>query len=117
MGEGMKRLTPKQAILSECRYCMNSATFRGCASEMCNLNKVELPFVKRIKAHCVDCIPEQSVYGVKACDGKILNPIPHICPLHEFRLGKNPKISEASRIKLRNAVLGGMVWHKFGDKN
>lgn len=98
-----KRLTPKQAILAECRYCMNSTVFHGCSSEVCKLNDISMKHSKRIKAHCLNCIPEQSIYGVKVCDGKVLNPEPHICYLWEFRLGKNPKKVEAGQITMKNA--------------
>jgi len=86
---------------------MNNTKFYGCSSEDCKLNDFNLSFVKRIKSHCLDCVPEQSVYGVKACNGKILNPVPHICPLHEFRLGKNPKRVESGIRKQKNMAISG----------
>jgi len=64
----------------------------GCTSEECSLNKPGLTALKRIKSHCLKCVPEQSIYGVRACTGEILNPEPHICPLHPFRLGTNPHL-------------------------
>ncbi len=88
-----KRLTPKEAIKQECRYCLNAAKLPGpvgCDNESCNLNKTELSLLKRIKTHCIECIPEQSSQGVRRCDGKVLNPEPHVCPLHPYRLGHNP---------------------------
>lgn len=89
-------MTPKQSVLTECKYCNNTINFHGCSSELCQLNNTDLPHVKRIKEHCLNCVPEQSVYAVKECDGKISSPEPHICPLHPYRLGKNPKRQEAS---------------------
>jgi len=87
------KLTPTKAIKQECRYCMNFQRIR-CASEICKLNlnhHKELTPLKRIKAHCIDCIPEQSTRGVTKCDGWVLNPEPHACPLHPYRLGHNPR--------------------------
>lgn len=85
-------MTPKKAILTECRYCLNTTVFRGCSSEICKLNDVTVKSsLKRIKAHCITCIPEQSLQGVRKCDGKVTNPEPHICVLHPYRLGHNPK--------------------------
>ncbi len=44
--------------------------------------------LKKIRAHCLDCVGSKK--AVKECDGKVLNPDPHICPLYKFRNGKNP---------------------------
>jgi hypothetical protein len=83
-------MTPKTAIKKECKYCKNNLQFE-CYSEACQLNNHELVPLKRIKAYCITCVPEQSLQGVRKCNGKILNPIPHICPLWSYRFGKNPK--------------------------
>lgn len=89
----MGDMTPSKAIKAECRYCMNATVFRGCSSEICKLNDISIKSnLKRIKSHCITCIPEQSLQGVRKCDGKITNPEPHICPLHPYRLGHNPKL-------------------------
>ena len=88
-----KRLTPKQAIKRECKYCLNTQKLSGpvgCTSEACYLSDVTQTALKRIKKHCFGCVPEQSPQGVRKCDGKVLNPSPHVCPLHPFRLGHNP---------------------------
>jgi hypothetical protein len=85
-----KRLTPAQAIKQECRFCTNSPVFHGCNSSTCKLNDKSIPHSRRIKAHCLTCAPEQSIHGVKKCSGKVIAPEDHICPLHPYRLGKNP---------------------------
>jgi len=84
------RITPTQAIKSECRYCGQTKNFHGCASTVYKLNDMSLTPVKRIKAHCLTCVPEQSIFGVKRCDGRggILKP--RMCPLYPYRMGKNP---------------------------
>jgi hypothetical protein len=83
-------MTPIKAIKAECRFCMNSEVLRECKSVDCKLNNKTLPALKRIKAHCISCVPEQSIYGVKECKGKLLNGT--ICPLHSYREGHNPKL-------------------------
>lgn len=85
-------LSPSKAILLECRSCMNTGAFRGCTSRDCFLNRPGLSTLKRIKAHCLYCAPEQTVNGVKACTGEINGPEPHTCPLHPYRLGTNPNL-------------------------
>ncbi len=107
-------MTAKQAIINECRWCNNSLEFRGCVSESCELNNIEIrSSVKRIKAHCLTCVPSQSYQGVESCDGQVANfDDGRICPLHPFRFGKNPnrkprkpqKLSEAF-LKARQALL------------
>ncbi len=84
-------MTPKQAILIQCRYCLNSQTFKGCNSEACKLNDSSLSNVKRIKGHCLACVPEQNLRGVRACDGIVTNHQSHKCSLYPYRLGKNPR--------------------------
>ncbi len=71
---------------------MNADAFRGCTSEICKLNDSGLTNLKKIKAHCLTCVPEQSLQGVRSCDGHILiDGTPAMCSLHPFRLGHNPK--------------------------
>jgi len=84
-------MTPRKAIKQECCFCMNTPVFHGCSSETCQLNNTELSNLQKIKAHCIDCVPEHNVKGVRGCTGKVTSPTPHICPLHPYRLGKNPK--------------------------
>lgn len=84
-------ITPKEAILVQCRFCLNTKAFRGCRSTMCKLNVQFLSSLKKIKAHCLDCITVSTAQAVRKCDGKVLNPIPHICSLHPYRLGHNPR--------------------------
>ena len=64
-----------------------------CKSDLCKLNDFELTPLKRIKAHCITCVPSQNLEGVRQCKGYVDNPEPHTCPLWEYRLGKNPKRS------------------------
>ena len=82
-------MTPLQAIRKECGYC-KGGTRVPCNDEGCNLTNSKLTSLKKIKAHCKQCVPEQSMQGVGECDGKILCPEPHACSLHPFRLGHNP---------------------------
>lgn len=93
MNEG---ITPLRAIRVMCKLCKNGYHFE-CKSEVCKLNNKYLSTLKRIKAHCITCIPEQSIQGIRKCDGKVLNPEPHICPLHPYRLGHNPKLKGKGR--------------------
>jgi hypothetical protein len=83
---------PKAAIKKECAWCKNGNVF-NCCDDMCYLNEGYHTFksaLRRIKRHCISCVPSQSIQGVGSCDGKVLNPEPHDCPLHPFRLGTNP---------------------------
>lgn len=82
-------MTAKKAIKTECRFCMNSTIFKGCDSEVCKLNDLSLSPLKRIKAHCVSCVPEQNLKAVRACTGELTNN--KVCPLHPYRAGSNPK--------------------------
>lgn len=82
-------MTPKQAILAQCRFCMNKTFFRGCDSMICKLNYSSLSNLRKIKLHCISCVPDQNIKAVRFCDGKLLNG--HTCSLHVFREGKNPK--------------------------
>jgi len=84
-------MTPKEAILIECRWCMNTKTFKGCSSQVCKLNDPTLSSLKKIKAHCIACVPEQSLRGVRDCEGHVTNPYWHKCSLHPYRLGHNPR--------------------------
>lgn len=112
-----KRLTPKGAILVECRWCQNTPVFHGCVSQVCKLNDKSLSYTKRIKAHCLTCTPEQSVYGVKACTGEVSNfNEGRNCPLYAFRLGKNPARQEASRKRAENAPITGLLRTRFKPK-
>lgn len=82
-------LQPKQAILIQCRYCLNTQVFNGCDSTVCNLNSRTLSNLKKIKAHCLDCIGATSAQTVRKCGGNLLNG--KTCSLHPFRLGHNPR--------------------------
>jgi len=83
-------MTPRKAVKQECKHCKNGLQF-VCYSDTCQLNNHELTHLKRIKAHCITCVPEQNIQSVRKCTGKVLNPEPHDCPLHPYRLGHNPK--------------------------
>jgi hypothetical protein len=90
----VNKYTPGVAIKKECQWCKNGNVF-DCRDDMCFLNKSFYNFknnLLRIKRHCVSCVPEQSIFGVEKCSGKVLNPEPHDCPLHPFRLGKNSNL-------------------------
>lgn len=110
-------MTPKTSIKKECRYCKNGSIFE-CGSNICKLSpayefKTKVSTLKRIKLHCIDCIPEQSLQGVAKCDGKILNPESHDCPLHPYRLGHNPKLKGKGNIAnlifyKKHATKGGL---------
>jgi hypothetical protein len=67
---------------------MNSEVLKECKSEDCKLNNKALTVLKRIKSHCISCVPEQNLKGVRECTGELLNGI---CPLHLYREGHNPK--------------------------
>lgn len=108
-------MTPKQAILNECRYCNNTISFHGCSSEICKLNDPTIPHIKRIKGHCLTCVPENSVFGVKDCSGRVLiGDEVRICPLHVFRAGKNPRRQAASK---KDSAVRGLKLTKFQFKS
>lgn len=98
-------MTPKKAIHNECCWCMNTQRFNGCSSDVCKLNYISMTYVQRIKANCLTCCPEQSIFGVQGCDGKISNfNQGRICPLHPFRLGKNPSRVAAGKMALTDKL-------------
>lgn len=82
-------MTPKKAIEAECRSCKNGQRF-DCESSTCKLDDRRLPTLKRIKAHCLDCVGGRA--EVLSCMGNILNPTPHKCALWAYRLGTNPAL-------------------------
>ncbi len=92
-----KRLSPKQAIEKECSRCKSGARF-DCESKLCKLNEANTPSwegwtsLKRIKAHCLDCVGiDKAGPELENCGGKeVLYPEPHFCALYEFRFGTNP---------------------------
>ena len=81
-------LTPVKAIRSECRWCMGNAKSVSCGSDICKLNNKSLSPLKRIKAHCLDCVETRQ--EVKNCTGKLLSEN-RLCYLHPYRFGHNPK--------------------------
>jgi hypothetical protein len=108
-------MTPKQAILKECKHCCNGeqAAYASCKSKECQLNTLEIKsWTKRIKSHCIKCVPEQSIFGVQKCDGKIMAPEARNCPLHPYRLGKNPKRQAAGKQRFARNVRQQAVFEK-----
>lgn len=101
-------MTAIQAVKAECRLCNNATTFRGCASEICELNNRQgyKSTVRMIKGHCLTCIPDGR-FAVKDCDGEIYSKGSIAkCNLHSFRLGKSPfrvkrEYSEEQRSEIR----------------
>ena len=81
-------MTPAKAIKLECKWCMGSMKSFKCDSQICKLNNRTLSHLKRIKAHCLDCVETRQ--EVKDCTGKLLSEN-RLCYLHPYRLGKNPK--------------------------
>lgn len=84
-------MTPKKAIEAECRFCKNGQRL-VCESNACKLDDKRLSPLKRIKAHCLDCVGMGSRAEVVSCRGDVLNPKPHKCTLWEYRLGTNPAL-------------------------
>jgi len=98
-------MTYKESIKKQCRYCMNVKNLPNgfvCRAE-CNLNDLSLTPLKRIRKHCLECLGSSP--EVKKCDGIILKPKKHICSLHKFREGHNPKMrgKERSEKQIQNA--------------
>ena len=81
-------MTPSKAIKLECKSCMGGAKSFKCKSEICKLNDKSLSHLKRIKAHCLDCVETRQ--EVKDCTGKLLSE-DRPCFLHLYRFGHNPK--------------------------
>lgn len=96
----LKLITPKKAILLQCRYCLNTTVFRGCDSVTCKLNDDTLSNLKRIKAHCMDCLGAPNSFAVRQCDGKFMSG--DICSVHPFRLGHNPNRKGIGRKNLNS---------------
>lgn len=81
-------MTPARAIRLECRWCSNCKTI-DCISKVCKLKDVSLSPLKRIRAHCLDCVETRQ--EVKECTGKLLFE-DRLCYLHLYRFGKNPRL-------------------------
>ncbi|GAN34908.1 pseudouridylate synthases 23S rRNA-specific [Candidatus Brocadia sinica JPN1] len=67
---------------------MGMAKGAKCESEICKLKDKSLSFLKRIKAHCLDCVGTRQ--EVKSCTGKLLFE-DRLCYLHPYRFGHNPR--------------------------
>lgn len=80
-------MTPAKAIKLECRWCSTCKTV-DCISKVCKLKDVSLSPLKRIRAHCLDCV--ETKQEVKACTGELLSG-DSLCYLHPYRLGHNPR--------------------------
>jgi len=103
-------LTYKQAIKSECRYCMNTRGLEKgfvCNNKSCKLRDLSLTPLKRIRKHCLDCVGTPS--EVRKCTGMVLKPTKHLCPFHPYRDGHNPKMKgrKLSEKQRRNAIALG----------
>jgi hypothetical protein len=83
-------MTPREVIILECQYCQNANRSGKCQSTFCFLNNATLTTLKRIKAHCLTCVPDQNREGVQACTGMVIGSRPRMCPLHPYRMGHNP---------------------------
>jgi hypothetical protein len=86
-------MKPSQAIKIECLRCRNGQGRIKCKSQECNLDIKDKSPLRRIKAHCIKCVPDQTIYGVKSCKGRVFNPMINDfdkCALHDYRLGHNP---------------------------
>lgn len=81
-------MTPTKAIKLECKCCMGDVRGAKCESEICKLNDKLLSPLKRIRAHCLDCVETRQ--EIKDCTGKLLFEN-RLCFLHPYRLGHNPK--------------------------
>ena len=81
-------ITPSKAIKLECKSCLCGVKSVRCGSQICKLNNKSLSPLKRIKAHCLDCVETRQ--EVKNCTGKLLFE-DRLCYLHPYRLGHNPK--------------------------
>lgn len=79
-------MTPARSIRLECRWCSNCKSV-DCISKVCKLKDVSLSHLKRIRAHCLDCVETRQ--EVKECTGKLLYE-DRLCYLHPYRFGKNP---------------------------
>lgn len=82
-------MTPGRAIKAECKRCLNSTTYSHCNTMTCGLQGKTTSALRRIKQHCIECSPEQTIYGAKACDGRLLDGT--MCVLHQYRDGHDPK--------------------------
>jgi hypothetical protein len=81
----------KASIKAQCDFCLNRQKGErhiNCHSAACKLNDLSLTPLKRIKAHCLECVPESNLRSVRDCTGKLLNG--RTCSLHFYRGGKNP---------------------------
>ncbi|MDN3514970.1 MAG: hypothetical protein NG747_11285 [Candidatus Brocadia sp.] len=81
-------MIPTKVIKLECKWCMGSARSLSCDSRICKLNNKSLTPLKRIKAHCLDCVKTRQ--EIKNCTGKLLFE-DRLCYLHPYRLGHNPR--------------------------
>lgn len=80
--------SPSKAIKQECYWCLGEVRGRTCQSKICKLNDKSLSKLKRIKAHCMDCV--ETKQEVKDCTGRLLHET-RLYYLHPYRFGTNPK--------------------------
>ncbi|HHT9137236.1 MAG TPA: hypothetical protein ACFYEK_08355 [Candidatus Wunengus sp. YC60] len=82
------KTTPQKAIKLECKCCMGMAKSFSCDSKLCKLNGKSFSPLRRIKAHCLDCVETRQ--EVKDYTGKLFSE-DRLCNLHPYRFGHNPK--------------------------
>ena len=96
-----KRLTPMQAIHAYCVRCMGNnpnIVREQCTYKQCPLYSRRMgegphdgtKTLKQIRAHCIECRGIDKRKDVEECSGRLVDGK---CPLHEFRMGKNPVLA------------------------
>ena len=110
-------MTPKQAWKLVCKQCAKTTPHK-CETKICQLSDI-FKFkstLKRIKAHCLDCAATDLDQPITR---DVINCVDTKCPLHPYRLGKNPnrkkrapnpdnlkKLTEARKLRRTNDTLG-----------
>ena len=96
MNSSTANMTPLKAIRRHCLYCMGGSyqLVRECPAVNCPLYPLRsgrgvkgVRSLKQIRRMCLDCVAG-SPSEVKACKGAFLDG--EVCPLHPYRLGRNP---------------------------
>jgi len=99
-------MTPSKAIKINCRFCFGGTPKVQRCESKCSFNRKDLPTLKRIQAGCLECSAD---HQPELCTGQLIGTQRRIlaevlgvsveqaiCPLHPFRLGKNPKLASAA---------------------
>ncbi len=105
------KITPKNSIKLECRYCKQSKHYNNCDNKICSLNNKSSSTLKRMKRHCIDCIG--SVVAVKNCSGIVLNNKDKKCYLWNYRLSKNPKLKNKNLEHLKKFYFQNKIAKKL----